>query len=440
VVSLQARYRIILIVDERDTVFLRKYLEKLGHEDILVEGVRIEERSFEHNFLIIRKNVFVSPRRATTKNILNEMNNSTIGRWSGIISMLNMIFGTFDFSRGIWRRFEGLFIDGHEFDQLFRSCRPVKVITADYGTRPFEIRLLRSARRHGIPTIAIVPSWDNLTSKGVMGIKPDRLTVWNEIMKEEATSLHAIPERNISITGPLQFDNFFNPTYKATWSEFSSRFRVKESQPVIVYGTISPRYFKYNFDILEILREAIASGRIKGNPKIIIRIHPQVVSDPVFGDSMEAYRKLAESSDLFELSLPQTEDWSTMQVPMETDYRELISILSYADVTIASASTLIFDSFACQTPFIGVGFDGFEKGLPKNKSVRRMFEFEHYQHVYRLNGFRIAESIEQLVSFVNEYIEHPEVHSQERQTILSQQVRFTDGKNHERVITAIDRS
>jgi hypothetical protein len=437
--ELAKSYHIVVVVDSRDESYMKDYLNKMRIPNIETAGVQIENRKIEDSFLLLRKNIFVSPRRARTKNILNEMNSSTLGKWRRPLSLLNRVFGSFEFSRSVWRGIESWFISGHEFDELFRRFKPAKVITADYGTKPFEIRFLRCAKRNGIRSIAVVPSWDNLTSKGVMGIKPDFLAVWNDIMVEEAVELHAFRRDRIFVTGPLQFDNFFDPSYQMAPPEFQRKFGITPGQPIIVFGTITPKYFKYNLEVINILGKFIKDGIIKGSPKVIIRVHPQVVSDPVLGDNLDEYRRLAESDNTFSLSLPEVEEWGTMQVPLDTDYKELISILSNASISIASASTLIFDSFACETSFIGVGFDGYEKPLPKEKSVRRMFEFEHYINVYNIGGFRIAESKEELAKFVNEYLENPGIHRSKQIETLKQQVNFLDGRNYSRVLEAIKR-
>ncbi len=434
--SLIDLYNVIMIINDADKGYLKEFLVR-NKLDITVEGVTIKKSKLEERFVFFRKSIFVNPKRASTKNFLNEIAGKELGRWRTIINFLNSILGRFEVLRSGWRSIENLFFNGSEFDDLIRKYNPQKIITANYGTEAFEIRLLRSARRLRIQTIAIVPSWDNLTSKGVMGIKPDYLVVWNEIMAQEAEELHSFSRKKIFITGPLQFDNFFDPDYRLSKEQFHSKFKISPGRPIIVFGTITPRYFKYNIDILEILKENIDNGNIKGNPKILVRIHPQVVKDPVHGDNLDRYLSMAKDSDTFCLSIPEIESWATMHVPKETDYTELISALTYANISMASASTLIFDSFACNTCFIGIGFDGRETQVPYNKSVRRMFEFEHYKNVSKIGGFYVAESIAELVTDVNNYLDNPEIHKKEREITLNQQITYHDGKNYERVIAAI---
>ncbi len=161
------------------------------------------------------------------------------------------------------------------------------------------------------------------------------------------------------------------------------------------------------------------------------------MKDPIYGDNLDHYLALGKDNDIFCFSIPEIEEWPTMQVPLETDYAELISVLTYSKICMASASTLIFDAFACDTCFIGIGFDGNEQQLPPSKSVRRMFEFEHYKNVYEIGGFYIAHSKEELSEYINRYLMDPTIHANERALTLKQQVRFCDGKNYLRVVAAI---
>ena len=437
ITSLTAAYNVVLVLDMVNVSAMQEFLKKHNY-NVVIEGIVIKGHFLEKYFVFFRKNIFVSPKRANTKNLLNELSSKKLRHFRIILSALNHAFGRFEFSRSFWRRIEGCFVKGSEFDFLMERYKPAKIITANYGTEPFEIRLLRCAKRHGIKSISIVPSWDNLTSKGVMGIKPDYLAVWNDIMVQEAVELHAFRQDRIFVTGPLQFDPFFDKDFVMERDAFREKFGIKKGQPVIVYGTITPRYFKYNFDVLQILREAVANGSIVGNPKVVVRVHPQVVKDPVFGDNIERYLSLGEGNDIFTFSIPEIEEWPRMQVPKASDFLELISILTHAQVCIASASTLIFDSFACNTTFIGIGFDGYQNDVPKNKSVRRMFEFEHYKNVYRIGGFYIAESKAQLIDHINRYLSDGKIHQKERDITLEQQIKFRDGLNYQRVLNAIE--
>ena len=55
---------------------------------------------------------------------------------------------------------------------------------------------VKSAKALGIPVGFPVFSWDNLTTKGIIHVAPDRVFVWNDVQKREATQYCGIPAAN----------------------------------------------------------------------------------------------------------------------------------------------------------------------------------------------------------------------------------------------------
>ncbi len=85
-------------------------------------------------------------------------------------------------------------------ERLFDEHQPVLVVAANPGLVFSEVPLLRTARRRGVRSMAIDPSWDNFTNKLIPVRQVDRLVVWNEIMKAQAVALHGYdpPTRSAS--------------------------------------------------------------------------------------------------------------------------------------------------------------------------------------------------------------------------------------------------
>jgi hypothetical protein len=67
----------------------------------------------------------------------------------------------------------------------------------------------RAAQAAGIPLVAAIASWDNLTNKGHMRVVPDLVTVWNEHQKTEAVTYHGVPAERVAVTGAQLFDRWF---------------------------------------------------------------------------------------------------------------------------------------------------------------------------------------------------------------------------------------
>jgi hypothetical protein len=108
-----------------------------------------------------------------------------------------------------------------------RIVRQVEASRADvFVASPYiyghshEVDYARAAHSLGIPTIAVVQSWDNLTTKGTYHHLPDLLCVWNQALLEEAVNIHAIPQQRIAITGAPRFDAWFATSPSTTREQF----------------------------------------------------------------------------------------------------------------------------------------------------------------------------------------------------------------------------
>lgn len=71
------------------------------------------------------------------------------------------------------------------------------------------VEVVKCAQRVGIPTAALIASWDNLTNKGVLKIQPDRVIVWNGIQRREAERFHEMDPAKVVLTGAQPFDRWF---------------------------------------------------------------------------------------------------------------------------------------------------------------------------------------------------------------------------------------
>jgi hypothetical protein len=73
----------------------------------------------------------------------------------------------------------------------------------------YEPDVIKAARTLGIPSLLLVWSWDNLSSKAVLHEHPDRVLVWNRLQAREAVELHGVPDSHVAVVGAANFDRFF---------------------------------------------------------------------------------------------------------------------------------------------------------------------------------------------------------------------------------------
>ena len=64
---------------------------------------------------------------------------------------------------------------------------------------------IKAAQRLGVPVLGMPASWDNLTTKGLFLVRPDRLLVWGVASQRHAIALHGFPGSQVTVTGPPHF-------------------------------------------------------------------------------------------------------------------------------------------------------------------------------------------------------------------------------------------
>src|SRR5215207_2664635 len=83
-----------------------------------------------------------------------------------------------------------------------------------------QVDYVKSARALGIRSALCVASWDNLTNKGLVRVRPDHVIVWNEAQAREAVTLHGIAPACVRVTGAQLFDRWFTMQPSRSREEF----------------------------------------------------------------------------------------------------------------------------------------------------------------------------------------------------------------------------
>jgi hypothetical protein len=136
--------------------------------------------------------------------------------------------------------------------------------------------LLKSARRKGLRTAIAVWSWDHLTSKARLREWPDRMLVWNETQKREATELHRYPGDQVTVTGAQCFDQWCGRVPSRTRDDYCRAVGLDPAKPFVLYvcGALfrgSPSEASFVLRWVERLRQSPALR----NVGILVRPHPQ---------------------------------------------------------------------------------------------------------------------------------------------------------------------
>jgi hypothetical protein len=162
--------------------------------------------------------------------------------------------------------------------RFLAEARPDLVLVSPYVYIGFgQGDYVKAARRLGIPSAACIASWDNLTNKGVISTVPDRLFVWNEAQREEATSLHGVPHDQVILTGAQLFDRWFGRTPSRSREAFCAAVGLDPAKPFILYtgssDFIAPKEGDFVRRWLRLVRAAADPALASAG--ILIRPHPK---------------------------------------------------------------------------------------------------------------------------------------------------------------------
>ena len=266
---------------------------------------------------------------------------------------------------------------------------------------------LKAARSLGIPCALCVASWDNLSSKGLVRVVPDRVYVWNGTQVREAVDFHRVPARRIVVTGAQPYDRWFARRPETTPAEFAARHGLPGDRPLVLFAgstkqdrspELEPRFVH---SWIEALR---SSGRRElVEAAILVRPHPS---------NDEAWRRAdlggLEHTAVWlrERGLPVTED----------DRAEYFDSLHHAAAVVAINSTALIEATILDRPAHSVA-------LPEFRSLQH--DLLHYHYLLPSNGgfLREARTLDEHVRLLAEDVEHPERFAERRRDFVRSFIR-----------------
>ncbi|MFH1385237.1 MAG: hypothetical protein ABIH47_09815 [Candidatus Omnitrophota bacterium] len=327
--------------------------------------------------------------------------------------------------RVLFLQIERLLFSKKFHQKIFDYYKPDMLILADVGTIDISNFIMREAKAHNVPVVSIVLSWDNLTAKGIGGVKPDYAVAWNSNMKDELMRYHEVPSERIFVGGIPHFDLYFKPCFPISETEFRNMFGLVEGKKILFYGTASPSSFRENVRILRLLIEGIRDGRVLEPVQVIVRPHPvyYIRSTETIKEEATAIEALCEQNrDIIRLNKPQVRQRKIgCEMPI-ADQKILGAILKHSNVFLNQFSTLMLEAAIFDLPIINIGFDNFRN--IEMKSTELQFR-THLSRVLDTGFARMAESEAQLFELINLYLRDSSCDREKRKVI-----RENEGGSH----------
>lgn len=308
---------------------------------------------------------------------------------------------------------------------LFEKYNPELVFAANL-TSLEDARLIKAAHRRGVPSVGMPKGWDNLTLKTLLPVFPDVLLVQTPVMKRDAEKLDYPPDK-ISVVGFPKFDVYADTSLLKSREEFMRALKLDPTKKMILYAGAGDVLAPHDEEVLAALLQAIESGRVLGEPQVVVRPHPKYLYriEIIPPKSFWAYDRPGTVVG------PRAMDFEFNK----SDIDHLMNSLFHADLLIHTASTLGIESAIFDRPTITIGYDGDTKPVHAY-STARYYDYEHYARVIATGGMHVAHSTDELISFTNQYLRDPAKDREGRRQIVDENTYKVGGAG-KRVAEAI---
>jgi CDP-glycerol:poly(glycerophosphate) glycerophosphotransferase len=329
-------------------------------------------------------------------------------------------------------RLEGLLLNYHRspdaVERLLAS-RPTAVLT----TGPFQFDqpgVAAAAKNLGIPTIAFIPSWDNLSTKNRLMFKYDAYIVWSEQGKRELHHFYPYTRSlPVFVVGAPQFDVFFQQRFVLSREQFCATNGLKPEKPIIVYAVGSPNFLQEKYGALY-LAQRLAAGDL-GDAQMIVRPHP--IHDRL--EMADLFHKFAPRVVLQSAADARSE--LTARSQDEKDVLEWVNTFRHADVVVNLASTVTVDAAIFDRPVVNLDYDP-EPGQPNQALVKEVNHvWSHFKPIAESGGVWLVNDPQEMIEAIKGYLADPSLHREDRRWLTEYVCQYLDGRCGERMASAI---
>ncbi len=321
------------------------------------------------------------------------------------------------------RKLEKYSYNKNIFGNLFKKYNPNSVFITDIQSE-IDISLLIEAHKNRINTLGMVRSWDNLTSKGLIRVVPNKLIVWNEIVRDEAIKFHDINKETIGIVGIPHYDDYKKYDY-SNRKAFFDKIGADVNKKIALVIPIGDRYLRNNTvdrDIVDILDKNLPEDY-----QILVRMPP--------GDYVRELENKPNQFDrikvIFDRSYMATDNIKTTEIRKDDDIH-LGQTLFWSDIVISGPSTVVIDSVYMNKPTILFGFDGYDK-RDYYDSIRRYYDYDNFIPIIMSGGAKLTITIEDFIESIKGYIKNPKLDDVKRRDLVKKEVSIIDGKSTNRL-------
>ena len=288
-----------------------------------------------------------------------------------------------------------------------------------------DLAILREAKRRKIFSVGMPGSWDHLP-KWYLPIKPERLLVWHEHMKEEAIYIQDYDESKITITGSPYYDILARKDFILSREEFLSSFGFDTKKKLIFFAS-GGVYAPDDSDVVDMIVKAMHGNSFEMPIQLYVRPYPGVEIEHKKFDVFE------NKKNVFIDWIAPSKAFGDPWLPSLDDIKRFVNFLYHSDVIINTTSSIAIEASVFLKPIINIGFDGY-KDRPYGKSLKRFDKLEHYKPVYESNGVYLVEDRTEFIPIIKKCLHKPCLNKSNTEHLQKYMCGPLDGKTSKRIV------
>ncbi len=336
---------------------------KTDPKSLNLKDYRLIEIDEERAYLLRRlyqHHVLRNARRGLNKKFLYEFWEEVLGRRTFFKTWIN----SFPILYWFYKRKTLKKVGGNlPLDQLLKKLKPNVIIHPTVLEGLFVTDLIEWGRENKVPTVYLMNSWDNPSTKAMTMGNPEWLVVWGEQSQKHANMHLKMNKDRILTFGAAQFEIYCSPP-SMTPEEFKKKLGIEVNSKVILYAG-SSKQVKEVQHLIE-LEKAIEERKLPPC-YIVFRPHPWrgVVEGEVDFFS-RSWKWVMMDPMMKEYYIESQKDPAKIFLP-DINYTHII--LNTCDILISPVSTILLEAALHDKPILAFLP---EEDIDKNFFLRTM--------------------------------------------------------------------
>ena len=284
-------------------------------------------------------------------------------------------------------------------DYLLKEIQPDVIIHPTVLEGLFVSDLIVLGKENKIPTVYLMNSWDNPSTKAMTMGQPDWLIVWGEQSKMHANVHLKMDKDHILTLGAAQFDIYRNPP-SMTREEFKKKLGIKTDSKLILYAG-SSKQVKEVQHLIE-LERAIDEGRL---PPCYIVFRPHPWRGTIEGEVdfySRPWKWVIIDPAMKEYYIESRKNPGKMYLP-DINYTHII--LDACDMLISPVSTILLEAAMHDKPILAFLP---EEDIDKNFFLRTMNNMIFMQEFFERLGCEPIIAMDELIQRTKDILMNPQ--------------------------------